>query len=143
MPTFTVVPFPLNTTASCRLTQQDKIDTWFWEQKTALDRGYNPTVVQAHEWAQNLDQDEFVLIYPLGHSGARWGAARQGSKIMVWRCSDGAEAGLYSCMNLALDGIPHASSAYAAITGHSAECRVAQMRSTSMRDVTAWPESRP
>ena len=33
-------------------------------------------------------------------------------KVMVWRCSDGAEVGLYICMKSALSEIPHASSAY-------------------------------
>ena len=115
MQSLTIVPFLLNTKASCRLTQQDRIDTWLWE-KTALDRGYDRAVVQAHMWVQDAEQDEFVLIYRLGHPWARWGAARQGRKVMVWRCSDGAEVGLYLCMKSALDEIPHACSAYAAIT---------------------------
>ena len=107
----TVLPFLLRTKASYRLTQQDKVDAWLWEQ-TALDRGYDRAVVQADALVQDVKQDEFVLIYRLGHPWARWGAARRGSEVMVWRCSDGAEVGLYICMKSALSEIPHASSAY-------------------------------
>lgn len=107
-----VVPFSIYTVANRRLTQQDKIDAWSWEE-TALSQGYDRVVVQARAWVRGVEQDEFVLVYRLGHPWARWGTTRQRNKIMVWRCSDGAERGHYSTMKSALHDLPHASSAHA------------------------------
>ena len=99
-----ILPF-VTTKASDRLPQQDKVDAWFWE-RTAARRGYDRVVVQSQTAIQGVDQDEFVLVYRPGHPWASWGATRQGRKVMVWRCSDGAQIGLFLGMKFALDQLP-------------------------------------
>ena len=96
---------------SRRLSAQDKIDAFRWE-NTALSIGYDRIVVHAIPGYLTDIEGDFVLIYRLGYQWARWGIARKGSRLAVWRCGTGEDIGLFATMVVALRSIPPASEAY-------------------------------
>ena len=98
-----------------RLTMQDKLDTTRWESQ-AFCLGYDRVIV--HEATSGQSPENFVLVYRLGHTWARWGANRQTQKVILWRCSDGAQMGLFMTMIAALNSIGPVSSAFLSTPVH-------------------------
>ena len=99
-PASNVLAFPKRSVEN-RLSNQDKADVFAWE-AGAVRLGYDRVVIDQTAGERGLDYSEFVLVYRLGHPWALWGVARQARDVVMWRCSDGVQAGLYPTVRAAL-----------------------------------------
>ncbi len=85
-----------------KLSPKDKIDIFHWEARGGSSR---ISRIALHEDSGDSEETaDVVLIYgsvgpdgrPWGGSFAQLGLARQDSSILLWRCSDGADLGLFA-----------------------------------------------
>ncbi|MEJ1975242.1 MAG: hypothetical protein WDN49_03425 [Acetobacteraceae bacterium] len=75
-----------------------------WE-LTAVAYGFDRIVIHEQVGGEAPEDGDFVLVYRSGDRWARWGAARQGTHILLWRCANGAEVGIFPTMRQALDAL--------------------------------------
>ena len=89
--------------ARFKLLAADKIDICRWESE-----GGSPFVarIAIHEGTGGCEEDaDVALLYAPGLPWARWGAARRGNEILLWRCNDGRDIGLFRSMREALAAV--------------------------------------
>lgn len=90
-----------------KLSAVDKIELFRWETEVAA-----ATVVRiaVHEGGGLCEEDSDVaLLYAPGGLWARWGLARHGSVILVWRCTDGQDLGRFGNVREALEAVARSS----------------------------------
>ena len=86
-----------------KLFAADKIELFRWEADGAA-----ATMVRivVHEGSGLCEEDSDVaLLYTPGGLWARWGLARHGNIILVWRCTDGQDLGRFSSLREALEAV--------------------------------------
>ncbi len=86
-----------------KLFAADKIELFRWETE-----GDSATVVRiaVHEGGGLCEEDSDVaLLYAPGGLWARWGLARHGNIILVWRCTDGQDLGRFGSVREALEAV--------------------------------------
>ncbi len=101
-PTAVIIAFPRAPEAAHKLLPNDKAAAREWAFR-AVAYGFERIVIHEQQGGQTPEDGDFVLIYRSGECWARWGVARQGDSILLWRCADGAETGIFSSMKEALD----------------------------------------
>lgn len=99
--TAVIIAFPTDPNRH-RLRPQDKAEACAWEE-AALRFGFDRIVIHEQIGTRGPEDGDFVLIYRAGDSWARWGAARQGPDVLLWRCANGVQAGLFPSMRAALE----------------------------------------
>ena len=97
-----IISFPTEPDDSHKLLGRDKAEACAWEE-IAMAHGFNRIVIHEQLGSRGPEEGDFVLIYRTGDRWARWGAARQGKGILLWRCANGAQVGIYPTMKAALD----------------------------------------
>ena len=83
---------------------KDKIDIFHWETRRA---SVSISRIVLHEDTGDTEETaDVALIYssasPQGSAFAQWGLARQDGPILLWRCSDGADMGMFADVPSAL-----------------------------------------
>ena len=102
--TAVIIAFPRVPEAAHKLLSVDKAAACEWE-FGATAYGFDRIVIHEQIGGQSPEEGDFVLIYRMGDRWARWGAARQGSQILLWRCANGVEVGIFPTMREALDAL--------------------------------------
>ncbi len=97
-----IISFPTEPDDSHKLLARDKAEACAWEE-VAMAHGFNRIVIHEQLGSQGPEDGDFVLIYRTGDRWARWGAARQGKGVLLWRCANGAQVGVYTTMREALE----------------------------------------
>lgn len=97
----TLIAFPQRQ-AGC-FTVHDRIELLEWEVASrARGRGFSRLVLHEQQPIDGNETCDFLLLYAGEDPWARWGVARRGRSINVWRCADGAELGPFDRMRDAL-----------------------------------------
>ena len=84
-----------------KLRTADKIEICRWEAE-----GGSPGVarITIHEGSGVCEEDaDVALLYAPSVPWARWGVARRDSLLLLWRCNDGQDLGLFGTMREAID----------------------------------------
>jgi hypothetical protein len=102
--TAVILKFPRVSDAGHRLLPSDKAEACQWE-LTAIAYGFDRIVIHEQMSGDGPEDGDFVLIYRMGDRWARWGAARQGAHVLLWRCANGVEVGAYPTMGEALNAL--------------------------------------
>jgi hypothetical protein len=102
--TAVIIAFPRVQESAHKLLAADKASACEWEFGAAA-YGFDRVVIHEQIGGQSPEDGDFVLIYRMGDRWARWGAARQGAHILLWRCANGAEVGIFPTMQEALDAL--------------------------------------
>ena len=102
-----------STRATCfKLLAVDKIELFRWEAEGAATAVVR---IAVHEGSGLCEEDSDVaLLYAPDGLWARWGLARHGTIILVWRCTDGQDLGRFSSVREALDAVAVCDSSKAA-----------------------------
>ncbi len=102
-PTAIIIAFPkAPERAAHKLLPKDKVAAREWEFHAGA-YGFDRIAIHEQLGGQTPEDADFVLIYRTDDRWARWGAARQGDSILLWRCANGAEVGIFADMKEALD----------------------------------------
>ena len=84
-----------------KLRAADKIDICRWE---AEGGSHGVARIAIHEGSGVCEEDaDVALLYAPSVPWARWGVARRGSELLLWRCNDGQDLGLFGSMREAID----------------------------------------
>lgn len=98
----TLIAFPQRQAG--RFTVHDRIELLQWEVAARVrGRGFSRVVLHEQQPIDGIEICDYLLLYAGEGPFARWGAARRGGAISVWRCADGADLGLFGKMRDALD----------------------------------------
>ncbi len=100
--TAVIIAFPKAPEAAHKLLPADKTAACEWEFRAAV-YGFDRIVIHEQVGGDAPEDGDFVLIYRTGDRWSRWGAARQGAHILLWRCANGAEVGVFPSMQEALN----------------------------------------
>jgi hypothetical protein len=109
MTSASIIPYPTRAAVSSLLSFRDKVDVCRWEVACALPQ-IARVVIYDHVRTEANPVD-FVLVYGADSPWARWGLARRGSEVILWRCSNGADLGTFETMVEALTALEHHASA--------------------------------
>ncbi len=102
--TAVILSFPQASAAAHKLLPEDKTEACAWE-LTAMAYGFDRIVIHEQMGGSGPEDGDFVLIYRTGDRWARWGAARQGGQVLLWRCANGVEVGAFPTMREALNAL--------------------------------------
>lgn len=96
----TVIAFPQR--QASRFTTRDRIELLEWEAARSPGRGFSRMVLHEQQPIDGIETCDILLLYVGEGPWARWGAARLGRAISVWRSADGADLGRFDTMREAL-----------------------------------------
>lgn len=96
----TLIAFPKR--QANRFTVRDRVELLEWEAARSRGRGFSRMVLHEQEPIDGDEVCDILLLYAGEGPWARWGAARLGRSISVWRSADGADLGRFDTMREAL-----------------------------------------
>ena len=97
----TLIAFPQRQVG--RFTVRDRIELLEWEVAArARGRCFSRIVLHEQQPIDGIETSDYLLLYAGKGPWARWGAARRGRFVNVWRCADGADLGPFDTMREAL-----------------------------------------
>jgi hypothetical protein len=123
MTSASIVPYPTCAAVSGLLSFRDKVDVCRWEVAHSLPRISRVVIFDRVE--TDAGTVDFVLVYGADSPWARWGLARRGGAVTLWRCSDGDDLGVFETMAEALAALERHASVQRPIKvarGNQAEC---------------------